>query len=89
MDWNHLGEHGSLDLSTRKLRLKGTDLIFKKRGIDYDAQALQALLMWCESHELDISEETALNVTFWEEVGQYILAAASNGKDTAIGVIKP
>lgn len=69
--------------------LKVWTFFLKKRGINCYEQPLLALLTWWKSHELDISEGTLLHLLTWERVGKNILAAASDGDETAISAIKP
>lgn len=61
----------------------------KKRVTSYDKWALLAVITWCESHKLNVSEEATVDLKTWERAGQYILTAASSGNDSAINVIKP
>lgn len=69
--------------------LKLWTFFLKKRGINYNEQALLVLLMWCESHKLDVSEGTSLDLLNWERTNKNRLAATSDGDDTVINVIKP
>ncbi|XP_038002566.1 uncharacterized protein LOC119704909 [Motacilla alba alba] len=63
--------------------------ILKKRFEKYEAQVSLALITWCESHVLDVSEGAALDLKTWERAGRRILTAASTGDGSAIYVIKP
>lgn len=69
--------------------LKVWTFFLKKRGIKHDEWALLALLMWCESHKINVSKGAALDLKTQEQTGQDILSVASIGNDTAINVIKP
>lgn len=48
-------------------------VILKNRWEKYDKWALLALIMWCESHRLDVSKRAALDIKTWEQAGQHIL----------------
>lgn len=64
-------------------------IFLKKTGIKHNEQALLALLMWCESHKLNVSKGDALDLKTWERAGRDTLATASVDDDTTINNIKP
>ncbi|TRZ11866.1 hypothetical protein HGM15179_015237 [Zosterops borbonicus] len=64
-------------------------LVLKNRWETYNKQALVALILWYESHGLDVSEGDPLDVKTWEQAGQHILSVASTGQETTINNIKP
>lgn len=53
------GKNGSMGFSTRRPYSPGMDFYSKKKRDKYDKQALLALIIWYESHRLDVSERAA------------------------------
>lgn len=64
-------------------------LVLKNRWETYNKQALVALILWYESHGLDVSEGASPDAKTWEQAGQHILSVASTGQETTINNVKP
>lgn len=69
--------------------MKVWTLLLEEWGVEYEEQALLALLRWAKNHGLDTTRGAALDINTWARTDRFIIKAASKGNESANKVLKP
>lgn len=79
---------GWISLQTH-LVMKVWTLLLEEWGIEYEEQALLALLRGAKNHGLDTTREAALDINTWAWTDRFIIKGATKANKSANKVLKP